>query len=1154
MSDLTQPTAPPLTPSPIEVAGQITAADPTQSVWVGANAGTGKTRVLINRILRLLLSNVAPSRILCLTFTKAAAAEMATRLNDRLGSWAVIDDAALTDELRVLLGRAADDSTKRTARRLFAETLDTPGGLKIRTIHSFCESLLGRFPIEARIAPHFSVIDERTAMELRHEARDRLMMEAIREDENLRQAFDHIAGLVDEDSFAKIISELDSNRQRLDTMLVHHCGVSGIIDAVRSRLGVGPDDNADDLIIGAIGLDESGLRRAATALSEGSTTDQKRGQQICQWLDADEQRRSMFAGYVSIFLRQDGEAKAERSLITKASQKVDPGALGVLQEEQGRLIELKDRLKALATIEATNALLMIGARLSDTYRDLKAARALLDYDDLILRVVNLLSNDLVKWVHFKLDGGIDHILVDEAQDTSPEQWQVIFALAQDFFSGEGAGDDQRALPRTVFAVGDQKQSIYSFQGADPAKFTEMQAFFADQAKAAERQWKSVELSLSFRSVWTVLNLVDQVFAPEAAKDGLVHDDKPIRHQSSRDGQAGLVELWLPLTPDDGPDDDPWDAPVDQLSQKSPVVRLAERIAQTISAWLEQGEVLASAGRPITEGDIMILVRTRGQFAEEMVRQLKQRKIPVAGSDRMVLLNQIAVMDLVAAGRFALLPEDDLNTATLLKSPFIGLDDGNLFDLAYGRQTTLWRALRDKREVNAEYEHAAMSLEHLLTTADFSPPYEFFSALLSGGEGRKKLLGRLGPDAADAVDEFMNLCLAYERDHAPSLEGFLDWLEAGDTQIKRDMEHGRNQVRVMTVHGAKGLQSNIVFLPDTCSMPLTRQSSRLYWEKQEEAPLVFWPVVKDNEDRICRELGEVTRAETLREYRRLLYVALTRAQDRVYVCGWENKKGRDEGCWYDLVEQALRDNDRTEEFDIKGETGFRLAAAQTAPPDNLGHEEQTEQKLHGLPAWASTLPGDEPAPPDPLAPSRHEEDDPPVQSPLVGEDTRRFQRGLLIHKLLESLPGVPVPDQRQAALRYLTLPAHDLTSEAIEEIASETLAVLNDPALAPLFGPDSQPEVPLVGAISTEKGMRVISAQLDRLVVRDDDVMVIDYKTNRPPPLTEDMVPVPYLRQMAAYRAALRKIYPGKTVRAVLLWTDGPRAMSLDESHLDAQEP
>jgi ATP-dependent helicase/nuclease subunit A len=1141
--------------SPIEVAGQIVAADPTQSVWVGANAGTGKTRVLINRILRLLLSGVPPQRILCLTFTKAAAAEMATRLNDKLGIWAVQDETALYGELRALLGRKAEDNTLRIARQLFAQTLDTPGGLKIRTIHSFCESLLGRFPVEANIAPHFSVIDERTAMELRHEARDRLMVSAVQTDDGLNDAFNHLAGLVDEDSFARIMGELDSSRQRLDGMLARLGGVEGITHQIYQRLGLNPTATQQTIITDDLGLDEEALLSAVEILEQGSKTDRERGVFIRQWIADPDNRFARFAKYQSIFVTKTGEAKAPTSLITKKMQEAHPHALAVLQEEQSRILALNDRLKGLATAAATHALLTIGARLSAAYRDLKSARALLDYDDLILKAGALLGDGRAAWVHYKLDGGIDHILVDEAQDTSPQQWQVIKALAEDFFAGEGAGDSLRVLPRTVFAVGDQKQSIYSFQGADPAEFARMQTFFSSRASAAERNWRSVELSLSFRSVWTVLNLVDQVFGPDDAKDGLVHEDKPIRHQSSRDGQAGTVELWPTVSPDDGPDDDPWDAPVDQLSQKSPAVRLAERIARTIRSWLDEGEVLPSTGRAICESDIMILVRTRGQFAEEMVRQLKQMGIPVAGSDRMVLLNQIGVMDLVAAGRFALLPDDDLNTATLLKSPFVGLDDDDLFTLAHNRPGTVWQNLQDNRQTADRFTTAERVLALLLSTADYSPPFEFFSNLLNGGDGRQNLLGRLGPDAADAIDEFMNLCLAYERDHAPSLEGFLDWLEAGETQIKRDMEHGRNQVRVMTVHGAKGLQSNIVFLPDTCSMPLTRQSSRLYWEKQGDMPLVFWPVVKDNEESICRDLGEQVRTEALREYRRLLYVALTRAQDRVYVCGWEGRNGREEGCWYDLVEQALKADDKTLPFEsFAGQQGLRLVSEQTAPADNLGLEERSETQTHDLPVWARSLPEDEPAPPDPLAPSRSEDADPPALSPLLGDDTRRFQRGLLIHKLLESLPEVAEHNRPAAARRFLALPTHDLDPVAQEKIALETLSVLSDPTLAPLFGADSQPEVPLVGAIGTEKGTRVISAQLDRLLVRDEDVMVIDYKTNRPPPLTDSDVPISYLRQMAAYRAALRKIYPGKIVRCILLWTDGPRAMHLDDGHLDGYEP
>jgi len=1138
-----------------KVAGQIIAADPSQSVWVGANAGTGKTRVLIDRILRLLLAGVPAQRILCLTFTKAAATEMATRLNRKLGEWAVLAADPLMHDLSGLLGRDADDQTRQIARSLFAKTLDTPGGLKIRTIHSFCESLLGRFPVEAGIAPHFSIIDERATLDLRREARDQLMVAAAGDDLELGQAFDLLAALVDEDSFGKVMGELDSSRQQLESLLHRHGRVAGIVAAIRGRLDLEPDDTEEKLIENATGLDAVALQMAADVLADGSRTDQERGQIIRDWVGQPGNRLATFDQYKSVYITATGTAKASSSIITRKRQDAHPAALMALLAEQDRVLAVLERLKSLAIVAATEALLTIGERMSSTYRALKARRALLDYDDLILKAGDLLEDGRAAWVHYKLDGGIDHILVDEAQDTSPQQWRVISLLAQDFFAGDGAGDDRRALPRTVFAVGDQKQSIYSFQGADPAEFVRMREYFADRANAVERRWQQVDLSLSFRSVWTVLNLVDQVFGSDEARDGLVPDGNPVRHQSSRDGQAGQVELWPPLTPIEGPDDDPWDAPVDQLSQKSPVVRLAERIARTIRGWLDTGELLPSTGRAVTGGDIMILVRTRGQFAEEMVRQLKHRQIPVAGSDRMILLNQIAVMDLVAAGRFVLLPEDDLTLAALLKSPLVGLDDAALFDLAHGRPGSLWQALRRQRVANPQVGEVLDRLQSWLSMADFTPPYEFYSSLLNGGQGRRKLLGRLGPDAADPIDEFMNLCLDFERDHPPSLEGFLDWLEAGETQIKRDMEHGGNQVRVMTIHGAKGLQSNVVFLPDTCSMPQARQSSRLYWEKSGNDPLVFWPVVKGNEERICQALAEQLRAESLREYRRLLYVGLTRARDRVYVCGWQGKNDRDPGCWYDLVEQALRRNDQTETFDLEaGETGLRLSSAQQAPPDNISTPADDRVATTRLPEWAQVPPRDEPAPPDPLSPSHEDSAEPPVLSPLQGASTRRFQRGLLIHKLLESLPGLPPSKRRDAARRYLALPTHALERPVQQDIADETMAMLEDPALAPIFGPDSQPEVPLVGSVVTKTGVRVISAQLDRLLVSGDQVIVIDYKTNRPPPRIAADVPVAYLRQMAAYRVALRQIYPAKTVQAVLLWTDGPTVMRLEEGLLDAHEP
>ena len=523
---------------------------------------------------------------------------------------------------------------------------------------------------------------------------------------------------------------------------------------------------------------------------------------------------------------------------------------------------------------------------------------------------------------------------------------------------------------------------------------------------------------------------------------------------------------------------------------------------------------------------------------------------------MVLLDQMAIMDLVAAGRFALLPEDDLNTAIVLKSPFLGLDDDDLFDLAYGRAkgATVWQRLRGKRSEHEKYETAVTWLEWLASEADFTPPFEFYARLLSEGCGRHNLLARLGPDAADPIDEFLNLALSFERDHPPSLERFLHWLAVGNTQIKRDLEHGRGQVRVMTVHGAKGLQANIVFLPDTCVKPDARLDSRLYWEKTGDTPLLFWPVVKDNEESICSALRDQAKKKSLDEYNRLLYVALTRARDRVYVCGWETSRGRSEDCWYDLVKRGLV-NQGSQTFTLEdGSKGLRLQSIQIQVPDNINSFSKITSPDLAVPDWLSLLPPTEPLPPSPLNPSRPDNEDPPIRSPLGDDDGARFKRGTLIHRLLETLPNLPPANWDMVLKRYLALKTHELTLEQQAEIATETFAVLTDSELFVLFGPKSIAEVPLAGTVGVDVNARVIAAQIDRLVLDGDRIIIVDYKTNRSPPMDEAQVAPQYLRQMALYRAVLRRIYPDRQVEAVLLWTDAPRAMWLSDAALNPYEP
>ena len=1151
------PTAPNAMPGD-GTAAQLQAANPGESIWVSANAGTGKTWVLTNRIARLLIDGTPPSRILCLTFTKAAAAEMANRLSDRLGAWAAIEDTHLDAALEELFGRPPTMDEHAKARRLFAETIEAPEGLRIRTIHSFCESLLGRFPLEAGVAPHFSVIDDRTAAELRTEARDRVLADTFAGKlVPMTRALDHLAGLVDENGFAEAMRELNAARGRFKAAIEDHSSIDALVEAGRRALGLAAAETRDTLLVAAVSaadLDGIALAAAADVLATGSKTDRERAKVLGDWLTAlQEERVEAFSSvYFPLFVTQKNEPRAAASLITKKLAAQHPEAEAALLAEQARVLAVHERLKAAAIADATAALLPVGEALLSSYERLKDTRALMDYDDLIVKARRLMqTKGGISWVHYKLDGGLDHILVDEAQDTSPDQWDVIEALTDDFFAGEGLGK----VRRTVFAVGDEKQSIYSFQGADPACFRIMEERFGDRVKAAGLDWRSVEIGLSRRSAAVILKVVDAVFAQQDAADGLSWRNRAIRHGWTREGQGGLVELWPLVSSEATTEQDPWDAPLDHVSAASPPARLASQIATRIRSWIDNGDLLESAGRPIRPDDIMILIRTRSAFAEEMVRALKLNNVPVAGRDRMVLTEHLAVMDLIALGRFTLLPDDDLNTATVLKGPFIEMDEDALFALAHCRDGTLWNALRARAAERPDFTTAAAILSRLLGAADYQPPYEFYASVLGADGGERSLLAHLGTEAREPVEEFLTLALQFERQHAPSMEGFLHWIEVGETEVKRDLEHGHGEVRVMTVHGAKGLQANIVFIADTCSPPRRQRDPKILWQQGHDGVpgFVLWQAFRDNEEAVSRALREATHREIEREYRRLLYVAMTRARDRLYIAGWKSERTSTESSWYEMIEAAV--DDRWREVEIEnGEIGRRLETPQTAPPDGATNGLPLEGMRASLPTWALSPATEETAQPQPLAPSQPDTDEPPVFSPLGDDGNARFKRGQLIHSLLQTLPGLEPAARDAVARRFLALAAHGLGVEQQEMIAREIACVLDDPAMAPLFGPDSLVEVPITGVVGEGCKAQVVAGQVDRLVIGDDQLTVIDYKTNRPPPQTEQEVAPVYLRQMAAYRDVLRCIYPKHRVKTVLLWTDGPQVMTLSDAILDTASP
>ncbi|SEH52145.1 double-strand break repair helicase AddA [Magnetospirillum fulvum] len=1134
---------------------QRRAANPAASVWVAASAGTGKTKVLTDRVLTLLLAGSPPSRLLCLTFTKAAAAEMALRLNRRLARWATASDPALAADLTALLGRSPDPAESVRARRLFALVLDAPGGMAILTIHAFCQSLLRRFPLEAGIAPHFRVMDEADAAEALDAAKIEVLASARGgTDADLARALALVTARVHETAFPDLLGELSSDRGRLDRTIRRHGGLEGVKAALARRLGLEPGDSVASLLSGACAdesFDAAGLRAVLPALLGGGKTDQDKAAVMAAWLADPVGRVDSFDSWCAVFLTREGAVR--KTLATKPVREANPGLAERLETEALRLAAVCEQIKAATIAEATGALLTLGAALLEAYRRHKAARAAMDYDDLILAARGLLARPgVAPWVLYKLDGGIDHILIDEAQDTNPDQWAVVAALTEEFFVGRGA----REIVRTVFAVGDAKQSIYSFQRADPRAFEEMRARFADKVPAAKGQWDEVALNLSFRSGRAVLDAVNAVFGPGSpGRDGVAGPDEDITHLAHREGAAGSVEIWPAVAPraiDDAP---PWKPPVERIRGDSPPTRLARLLARRIRAMID-GEKLDSRGRPVRAGDVLVLVRRRGGFVEDLVRELKSQKVAVAGADRMVLADQMAVMDLIALGNVLLLPEDDLTLATVLKGPLVGLSEEQLFALAYRRgDATLWETLKRRILDDPAFETAYLYLFDLLALADRLSPQALFARILGPLGGRRALLARLGQEAEDAIDEFVALALAFEWAHPPSLQGFLHWLEASQPEIKRDLEQsGRDAVRIMTVHGAKGLQAPIVILPDTLQVPT--RSGRLLWLEDEEGgdDLPAWSPRAEDQDPVCRAAAEARKLAREREYRRLLYVAMTRAEDRLIVCGWETRKAPPEGSWYHLIRGAVEPLAKPVEdawLAQAGETSDAtvptLRCLQTAPPESGDAAVDSARPSAPLPAWALAPAGDEPSPPRPLAPSRPDEDEPAVRSPLDGpEDTRRWRRGWLIHRLLQTLPDLPAPQRSAAMAGFLARPLWELSAAERVAIGGEVAAILNDPAFASLFGPASLAEVPLIGRI----GDRILSGRLDRLVVSATEVMAVDYKTNRRPPVDPAEIPALYVRQMAAYRLALACLYPGHLIRCLLLWTDGPQMMEIPAARLD----
>ncbi len=1132
-------------------AEQLQASDPAVSAFVAASAGSGKTKLLTDRVLRLLLAGAAPERILCLTFTKAAAAEMALRLQRRLGDWATADDATLDTELH-RLGVASAPEQRVAARALFARVLDLPGGMRIGTIHAFCQSLLRRFPLEAQLTPHFETLEVADAAPRLRAAWESALAAAG----PAADAVACLAGLVKAQEFGALVAML---RHAPDGL----AGLQALTPAAREAaiaeaFGV-TTTGAGAILNGAVAWPgEAALRAAAERLAVvGSASVAERARTMLAWLARSAaERAERWAEWVQLLFTAEGKPRAASKLVNATLSAAEPRLLEALLAEQERVGAVLDRLRAARAAAATAALLTLALPAIGAYESQKSDDGLLDFDDLIGRSSRLLVDPGAAWVLFKLDGGLDHLLIDEMQDTAPAQWRIADALSSEFFAGEGA----RAGRRTVFAVGDRKQSIYSFQGADPAGFDDWAGRLRRRVEDAGEDWREVTLDVSFRSTAPVLELVDAVFAAANAADGVLAPGRSLRHYADRAQHAGSVELWPLAPPEHAADPGPWTLPATYAREVSAPQRLADALAGWIGDEVSGGVALESRGRALAPGDVLVLVRRRGAFANALVRALKARGVPVAGLDRLVLTDQPAAADLLTLCDALLLPEDDLAFACLLTSPLGGLDDGSLMELAVGRTAPLWQSLRARAGERAEWRAAWEFFTALMARVDYAAPHELLAEALGRLGGRARLLGRLGPEAAEPIDELLNAALAYARLHTPSLQGFVHWLRASGAEVKRESEGAGHAVRVMTVHGAKGLQAPLVILPDTTALP--PPPPPLVWTEEATRPgvaLPLWAPRKEfRSDGFAGRLQRVRQAQR-QEHNRLLYVALTRAEDRLVVCGWQPRRAVSQECWYELVRQGFdRLGAAAEPAPLPwGGTILRRTSAQTAAPETA--LPSAAAMLHALPGWAGAAPDwrplpppAEPAMPAALAPSRGElavpGAPPPTLSPLSPPRGAARRRGELIHALLQHLPDLPAERRADAAKRFLR--RQGLEPASADALAGEALAVLDHAALAPLFGPGSRAEVPLTGVIAG----RAVGGLVDRLAVLPGRVLVADYKTNRRPPDGAEDTPVLYLRQMAAYRAVLAAVFADRAIDCVLIWTQAARVVTLPPALLARHAP
>ena len=1091
-------------------ADQAKASDPAASVFVSANAGTGKTKLLTDRVLRLLLSGAPADAILCVTYTRAAAAEMRNRIFKRLADWAIIPAKALGEDLENMGIHTPSQDMRRRARSLFAEILDNDDGPRVETVHSFCQSILRRFPIEAGVAPHVQLADDDEQSRLKAMARANILYHPSPE---LAASVLLIAEAVSEGRADEIVNDFINRAVGLDSP---DC-LARIESHFRDDLGVVSADTERDMLMARLDLIQvEKLRAVSVALQTSKSKIQiDRGAKMAVWLAQTGEGRIEKLSFLVDALFSAGKPRKQLSNadIRKTSPQID-----AIQKQAIETIKplLPDRAAQICR-DRTMALYRFGMAFNQEYSRLKIQRGLLDYNDLITHTNNLLAaSEAAQWVAWKLDNGIQHLLIDEAQDTSPAQWKLLRRLVDEFFDGEGASPHRAStatsLPRTIFAVGDFKQSIYSFQGADPLVMNKNRSELSGRAKAIQADFRDVPLSVSFRSASPILDLVNKTIPDLGGIDDFT------THEMARSGAGGFVELWPVVKGND-------DFGAEMLA--------ATQLARRVKSWI--GKRHLPSGDLVGAGDILILLRKRGRFFELLLSALQIANVQVAGADRMQLAEQIEIQDLLALGDVMHLADDDLQLAAVLKSPLFGMSEDQLYDLAYNRgKASLMSRLMAHRGADGALGKMADQLARWQSRAEYESVFGFFSFVLVDG-GRQKFRDRLGRAVDESLDHFLNLAQNFALGGGVSLLEFLTAIRSSGGEVKRDMDaSGTDEVRIMTIHGAKGLEAPIVILPDMLasrgkSEPVlpAADGSVHYWLPPSD---LARPAFVDE----ARQAATTLRTE---EDNRLLYVAMTRARDGLVIGGWEKPNGvrRLDGSDYALLSAAIKATKTA----IENEDGtVSITAEQTAKIDDKREKEPKLPPKKPVDDAADWL--FRPAPMDdksgrPIRPSQPGLDHDPqsLAAGVAKQNAQSRQIGLaygkLAHRLLEQLPATDAAVRRDRAVQ-IAGQSRDVPDAMAASLIDKLLTLIDLPAFAPLFSKDALVEVPINGRLN---GIG-IAGQIDRLFIDDKRIILADFKTGQP---RENAIPRSYLHQMALYDGLLQKIYPGRDIECWLVWVD-----------------